>query len=48
MRLASVIMMANDMSCDPTFEICSPLISARFRMPGTPATMVSMPTAPDV
>ena len=26
MRLASVIMMANDMSCEPTFEICSPLI----------------------
>ena len=36
------------MSCEPTLEICSPLIVASFVMPGTAATIVSMPTAPDV
>ena len=36
------------MSCEPTLEICSPLIVASFSMPGTAAIIASMVTAPDV
>ena len=36
------------MSWEPTLEICSPLIVARSEIPGTPAIIVSMETAPDV
>ena len=48
MRLASFSMMSKLMSCEPTFEICSPLIVARSAIPGTAAIIVSMVTAPDV
>jgi hypothetical protein len=37
-----------DMSCDPTLEICSPLMLAVLPMSGTAASMASMVTAPDV
>ena len=36
------------MSCEPTFEICSPLMLARSLIPGTAAIIASMVTAPDV
>ena len=48
MRLASVNMMLNDMSCEPTLETCSPVMLARSLIPGTAAIIASMVTAPDV
>ena len=48
MRLATFNMMSNDMSCDPTLAICSPLILARSLIPGTAFTMASIVTAPEV
>jgi hypothetical protein len=48
MRFATFMRMSKLMSCEPTLEICSPLMLASLVMPGTAATIVSMPTAPDV
>ena len=36
------------MSCEPTLEICSPLMVARSAIPGTAAIIASIVTAPDV
>ena len=48
MRLATLSRISKLMSCEPTLEICSPLMVARSPIPGTAAIIASMVTAPDL
>ena len=48
MRFATFSMISNDMSCEPMFEICSPLMFARSVAPGTAFNIASIVTAPEL